>query len=428
MTDDTVIKVDGLWKRYGLPLPGFVRQGRHWLRSLRNDRSPAPLLPSSPAPQDGPWSLRDVSFEVKRGETLGIIGRNGAGKSTLLKVLAGVTPPTRGKVEVRGRVFPMIELNAGLHSELTGRENVRLLGAVMGFSRQEIEAKMPEIEEFCELEEWFDRPVRMYSSGMLARLGFGVAMNVDADVLLVDEVLAVGDLAFQRRCYGRMEALHRDGVTTLFVSHSIRQVERLCERALLLDKGEKVLEGKAVEIANAYYERSTGSLLARYSELEPALPLCQTSGDITLTEVGILNSEGKATKKVRVGETVTISIELAAVNLVEQPAIAIGLVSADMVLIAAFSNEDISDRPNLVGPTRIDCTIPILPFLPGVYYVRIKIIHPDGAVLLGGEQLAAFQVVSEDDRATNLNRAGFIKLEPTWKIHALPSYQVNRQQ
>ena len=149
MSDDPAIRINGLWKRYGLPLPQWIRQGRSRLRHLRGgEKSPVGMGRTD---QDGSWALEDINLEVRRGETLGIIGRNGAGKSTLLKVLAGVTPPTTGRVEVRGRVFPMIELNAGLHMELTGRENVRLLGAIMGFTRKEIERKMPLIEDFCEL-------------------------------------------------------------------------------------------------------------------------------------------------------------------------------------------------------------------------------------------------------------------------------------
>jgi ABC-type polysaccharide/polyol phosphate transport system ATPase subunit len=184
--DDVVIKVDNLWKRYGLPLPGFVRKGQGWLK--RNLSSHARRSASRPElEKESHFALKDFSLEVKRGQTLGIIGHNGAGKSTLLKILAGVTLPTSGRVEILGRVFPMIELNAGIHPEFTGRENVRILGAIMGLSQAEIEAKVSEIEEFCELQEWFDKPVRMYSSGMLARLGFGVAVEVESDILLVDE-------------------------------------------------------------------------------------------------------------------------------------------------------------------------------------------------------------------------------------------------
>ena len=193
MSSDIVIKIEGLWKRYGLPIPDVLGKVRSLLGSAnsvgRNGEARN-------------WALRDVNLEVRRGETIGIVGRNGAGKSTLLKVLAGVTAPTRGRVEIRGRIFPMIELNAGLHKELTGRENVRLLGAVMGMSRREIELRLPGIEDFTDLGEWFDRPVRMYSSGMLSRLGFGVAVNVESDVILIDETFAVGDLKFQEQKYG----------------------------------------------------------------------------------------------------------------------------------------------------------------------------------------------------------------------------------
>jgi len=192
MKDEVIIKVEHLWKQYGLPMPRIVKRLR---QDLKSKSLSSPVLDH--------WALKDVSFEVKKGETLGIIGPNGAGKSTLLKVLAGVTPATRGKVKFKGKIFPMIELNAGIHPELTGQENVRLLGAIMGLSRLDIEEKLPAIKEFTELGEWFNTPVRKYSSGMMARLGFGVAMNVDADLLLVDEVLAVGDLRFQRKCYKR---------------------------------------------------------------------------------------------------------------------------------------------------------------------------------------------------------------------------------
>jgi ABC-type polysaccharide/polyol phosphate transport system ATPase subunit len=191
MSEDVVIKVDHLWKCYGLPpSPDF----KGVLKNIKNGR------PLFYAPNDsGPWSLSDVNFEIKKGEVLGVIGRNGAGKSTLLKVLAGVSPATRGSIAVKGRVFPMIELAAGMHLDLTGRENVRLLGAVMGIPYFEMEANVPKIEEFCELGEWFDRPVYQYSSGMAARLGFAVAMHVNADVLLIDEVLSVGDFLFQKK-------------------------------------------------------------------------------------------------------------------------------------------------------------------------------------------------------------------------------------
>ena len=244
-TDDRVITIDGLWKRYGLGI-------RSEFLDFLSDSKQSSKIPD----QKEVWALRDINLEVRRGETLGIIGQNGAGKSTLLKVLAGVTKITHGKAETRGTIFPMIELNAGLNPELTGRENVYLLAAIMGLSRGDTEAKLPEIEDFCELSEWFDEPVRKYSTGMVTRLGFGVAMNVQADILLVDEVLAVGDLTFQRKCFDRMETMRRENVTTLFVSHNIRQVERICSRAIILQSGQIIEKGETGPVCDRYYLES----------------------------------------------------------------------------------------------------------------------------------------------------------------------------
>jgi len=243
---ETPIRVQGLWKRYGLPVFHLARLARSRARAL--------AFGAASEAADGPWALCDLNFSVRAGETLGIVGPNGAGKSTLLKILAGVTPPTRGRVDIFGRMFPMIELNAGLHQELTGRENVRLLGAVMGLPRREVDAKLPAMEEFSELGAAFERPVRTYSSGMRARLGFSVALNVDTEILLIDEVLAVGDVRFKNKCLAQLNRMRHDGRTRIFVSHNLDQVQYICDRCMVLDEGRAVLLDETTA-AIAEYER-----------------------------------------------------------------------------------------------------------------------------------------------------------------------------
>ncbi len=198
------------------------------------------------------WALRGVSLSVRRGEAVGIIGRNGAGKSTLFKVMCGVLRPERGTVEIRGRISPLIELEAGFHPELTGIENIYLNGAIYGMSRREVQEKLPQIVEFSGLGKFIHSPIRTYSSGMHARLGFSLAINVDADILLVDEVLAVGDAEFQEKCYRRIKEMRQEGVTIVYVSHNLDSVIDICDRALWLDEGEIKMEGDPEEVVKSY--------------------------------------------------------------------------------------------------------------------------------------------------------------------------------
>lgn len=200
------------------------------------------------------WALKDVSFEVQPGEVVGIIGRNGAGKSTLLKILSRITEPTTGQITINGRVASLLEVGTGFHPELTGRENVYLNGSILGMKKSEIDAKFDEIVEFSGIEKFLDTPVKRYSSGMYVRLAFSVAAHLDPEILIVDEVLAVGDDGFQKKCLGKMESVSRQGRTVLFVSHNLPTVSRLCSRGLLLDKGEVVADTDA-EAAVEYYVR-----------------------------------------------------------------------------------------------------------------------------------------------------------------------------
>jgi len=198
------------------------------------------------------WPLRGVSFAIRRGETVGVIGQNGSGKSTLLRLVAGASYPSEGRIAVRGRVAPLLALGAGFHPDMTGRECVEVNGTALGLSREEIVARLGDIVDFAELAEFFETPVRYYSSGMLARLGFSVAVHTDPDLLLVDEVLAVGDHAFQQKCLERIEALHRGGATILFVSHDAEAVRRLCSRVLWLHDGALRRDGEPPEILDEY--------------------------------------------------------------------------------------------------------------------------------------------------------------------------------
>jgi lipopolysaccharide transport system ATP-binding protein len=202
--------------------------------------------------RDDFWALRGIDFEVARGETFGIIGHNGAGKSTLLKILSRVTPPTTGRIDVNGRVGALLEVGTGFNQELTGRENVYLNGAVLGMRKAEIERKFDEIVDFAEVERFIDTPVKRYSSGMYLRLAFAVAAHLEPEILIVDEVLSVGDLAFQEKCLGRMERVAGEGRTVLFVSHNLTAVQALCPRSMLLSRGEKLMEGPTSEVISEY--------------------------------------------------------------------------------------------------------------------------------------------------------------------------------
>jgi lipopolysaccharide transport system ATP-binding protein len=208
------------------------------------------------------WALRDVNVEVPTGQVLGIVGRNGAGKSTLLKLLSAITPPTTGRIELRGRVASLLEVGTGFHGELTGRENVFLNGAILGMSRKEIRDKLDAIVAFSEVEAFIDTPVKRYSSGMYVRLAFAVAAHLEPEILIVDEVLAVGDLAFQRKCLGRMNAAAEAGRTVLFVSHNMGMIQSLCERALLLEKGRIRADGVPAKVIQEYVELTLGGAAA----------------------------------------------------------------------------------------------------------------------------------------------------------------------
>src|SRR6516225_7213443 len=262
MADDVVIRAEGLGKKYVIghaaereryvALRDAIARGarKMWRNTAKFIRGGV-IVAGDRAEEF--WALRDVSFEVKRGEVLGIIGRNGAGKSTLLKIFSRITEPTEGRVTIEGRVASLLEVGTGFHPELTGRENVYLNGAILGMTRQEIRNKFDEIVAFAEVEKFLDTPVKRYSSGMYVRLAFAVAAHLEPEILIVDEVLAVGDSEFQRKCLGKMdEVSRRDGRTVLFVSHNMGVVISLCPSATWLDKGMIVRSGNARDVIRDY--------------------------------------------------------------------------------------------------------------------------------------------------------------------------------
>jgi lipopolysaccharide transport system ATP-binding protein len=258
--DEIAIQVENLSKMYriGAPQAQYKTLREALIGALKR---PIFRLRNSPLATGHPeilWALRDVSFEIKRGEVVGIIGRNGAGKTTLLKILSRITEPTEGRARIHGRVGSLLEVGTGFHPELTGRENIYLNGAILGMSRSEIGGKFDEIVAFAEIEKFLDTPVKHYSSGMYVRLAFAVAAHLEPEILLVDEVLSVGDAAFQKKCLGKMGNVAQEGRTVLFVSHNLQAVKSLCMRALLLEQGRLDMEGFASQVADRYMSRSLG--------------------------------------------------------------------------------------------------------------------------------------------------------------------------
>ncbi len=318
------------------------------------------------------WALRDVSFEVRSGEALGIIGPNGAGKSTVLKLLTRILKPTRGRCELHGRVGALIEVAAGFHPDLTGRENIYLQGAIMGMKQAEIARKFDEIVEFAGVSEFVDTPVKRYSSGMNARLGFAIAAHLDPDVLLIDEVLSVGDARFQEQCLGRMRALRAAGIPLVFVSHNLVAVLELCSRALVIDRGRVLFDGDP-GAAIQEYRRTRGSP----ADASPTPHLLR--GDIRLRGVQVLDHRARPLQSITTGAGLTVRILYQAARPVERPHFAVDIFRGDGVYCYGTSTRiDRHDLATVEGPGHIDLVIPHLWLLPGCYSLSVGIHDAQG--------------------------------------------------
>lgn len=312
MSADPVIKVEGLGKRYQLGARGAAGGSYRTLRDTLAGvaKSAVRRLRTGSRPADSAsedfWALREISFEVAPGEVVGIVGRNGAGKSTLLKVLSRITEPTTGRVTIGGRVASLLEVGTGFHPELTGRENIFLNGAILGMHRAEIRAKFDEIVAFAEVERFLDTPVKRYSSGMYVRLAFAVAAHLEPEILIIDEVLAVGDAEFQKKCLGKMEDVAHQGRTVLFVSHQMNSVRTLCSRCLLLRNGLLLTDGPVEDVISAYLQATPAD--ARWLN-NPAAPEHANSHFLPL-HFALVDGNGQAlAREVRADERVGFLIE-----------------------------------------------------------------------------------------------------------------------
>lgn len=293
------------------------------------------------------WALRGADVDIQRGESVGIMGRNGAGKSTMLQLIAGVTAPTTGVVRVQGSVAPLISVGVGFHPELTGRENVYVNGTILGMSRAMLDRRLDAIVEFAELEAFIDTPVKFYSSGMFVRLGFSVAVAADPDVLLVDEVLAVGDFAFQLKCFDRMREIRARGTTLVIVSHNLGAMLNFCDRGLVLDRGQIVFDGPMFDAVGRYH----ATLPVESDRADPSVP-AREGGLVTVEDFAVLDDAGEPAEHVRAGQTVRARVTLRAHEQVDELFIGVFLATSGGITVYNDSNSTAPFPPLAAGQVR----------------------------------------------------------------------------
>ena len=342
------------------------------------------------------WALNEVSFQVEQGEILGIIGHNGAGKSTILKLLSRVTFPTSGQIVTHGRMAALIELGAGFHPDLSGRENIYLNGVILGLKRREIDAQLDKIVEFAELEQFIDTPVKRYSSGMYVRLAFAVAAHVRADLILVDEVLSVGDAAFQQRCLTKMHELHRDGATIVLVSHNLWSVSTFCTRALLLRAGRIVAEGHPVEVIQNYRQQEREAALARVqgqvANGATRDGACNQEPIAFAVKSELLNAEGKPERAFSPDDALILRITYVAPQPIETPAFVVQIRRADGV-ICCFIKSSADDVPQGVyGEGSVVLRIDPLQLVPDMYTIDVRLEDQRRALVYANDTGGIFHV------------------------------------
>ncbi len=400
-----IIEVDHITKEYRLGAMQGLKQTllRSAARLTGKTVEPPPLFKA----------LDDVNFSIEAGEVVGIIGHNGAGKSTLLKMLASISTPTRGRIKVDGRIAPLIEVGAGFVPDFTGRENVYLNGSILGLSKKEIDRKFDEIVDFAEISEFIDTPVKRYSSGMQVKLAFSVATCIDAEILIVDEVLAVGDLAFQRKCFDRMEEkIKRQGLTVLVVSHNIRQIQRLCNRVILMDHGRMLKDDTPEKSCNLFYELSDKQIAQNKQHAKSKK--VDSSGEVDVEHIEILDAvSGQPLDQVPHGSDVVFRIHLQVSTHQHNARLTLGIHTTDFIYLCATSYT----YPDELAPGHavLDCTIRDFPLLPRTYGLRIGINAGESNVMVFyGEGLVNFVVTKEDINRTQASE-NFIPLSASWQ-------------
>ena len=408
-----IIEVNHVSKEYRLgTFTNLKDSAKNIVRRLRGQ----PVIKQTPFK-----ALDDMDFSIDKGEVVGIIGNNGAGKSTLLKLLANVTTPTNGSITVRGKVAPLIEVGAGLVPDLTGRENISLNATILGISRADIIRKFDEIVSFSELEAFIDTPIKRYSSGMKIRLAFAIATSVDAEILIIDEVLAVGDLAFQRKCFERMESLIKNsGNTVLIVSHNIRQIERMCSRVLLLDQGKVLADDLPLKVADLFYRRSNEKISANDKKALQDKVHKYSSGEIELLAVELINEQDQITDSLPSGGTLRVRVKFKVNEFLQRPEIVVGTHTTDFFYLSASSTALIENRPDLdVGTHEVEYIVPSFPLVAGTYCVRFAIFDQHQRKVFTGETLKIFTVLptSQEILDAPLRR---LYLPTQWRLDGVP--------
>lgn len=397
---ETVISACGLGKKYVIGHQSrerhpalrnvLTQQGRRFLRSALDVIAGRPLVVGDVREEF--WALKEVDVEISRGEAVGIIGRNGAGKTTLLKILSRITEPSTGRVVVKGRAASLLEVGTGFHPELSGRENIFLNGAILGMTRAEIRRRFDEIVDFAGVEQFLDTPVKRYSSGMYVRLAFAVAAHLEAEILLVDEVLAVGDAEFQRKCLGKMQDIAGGGRTVLFVSHNMAALTALCQRAILLQQGQVVMDGAAATVVPAYLDQGLSRLEVSLSEHEER-EKGSCGGALRHLLVDALGAPQPQT-----GEPLLLRVTVDATRLpthaLEHPQLTLSFRDTfDRVIFTTVSAYQSEEPLGLErGEYEFECRIDRLPLTPGRYVIGVRLWTP-GEMLDGVSPALSFEVL-----------------------------------
>jgi lipopolysaccharide transport system ATP-binding protein len=454
---DSVIQVHDLWKKYRLGVVGTgsaAHDLNRWLHRVRGKpdpyakvgeaqkskpipdlRPPAsggpdlrPLtsdLSSSPAPSelgdDEMWALRGVSFEVRQGEILGIIGRNGAGKSTLLKIISRTTAPTHGEIRVKGRIASLLEVGTGFHPELTGRQNVFLNGAILGMTKVEIKKKFDEIVAFSEVDKFIDTPVKRYSSGMYVRLAFAVAAHLEPEILIVDEVLAVGDASFQKKCIGKMGDVSRAGRTVLFVSHNMIAIQSLCKRSIMLIEGQVLTDGPVGDVVSQYLQQTHGNEEAHHWTDPQNAP---GNDVIRVKRVQVLTDDKSADGLLNMQTPLRIETDYWVIKGGVLTHLTYHLLNDQGIIVLTSGCESAVREP---GTYKAICHLPGNLLNSGGYFLKLLIVQNENQVTYVNDSISSFTIID----ATNRNHAwmgrepGVVQLPLVWTTE-LNSLETNR--